>query len=184
MFGGQRTSFTAKTSQSNESVTCARVAGTEVCGCHGGRKLIFTAVEIDFYHSGNYFSSRGNFSIALINSNKFTQVATTLLDLWNFISSSSNPLSIYFLYYPLFTYKLDTSKAFNSVPHALLLQKLSAINLNPHIIKWIQSYLSCREQYVVFNGTQSLTLPVVSGVPQGSVLGPPCSSFTLTTSPV
>jgi len=48
---------------------------------------------------------------------------------------------------------------------------LSAINLNPHIIKWIQSYLSGREQYVVFNGTQSLTL-LVSGVPQGSVLGP------------
>jgi len=30
------------------SVTCARVAGTEVCGCHRGRKLIFITVEIDF----------------------------------------------------------------------------------------------------------------------------------------
>jgi len=38
----------------------------------------------------------------------------------------------------------NISKAFDSVPHALLLQKLSAINVNPHIIKWIQSYLSCR----------------------------------------
>ena len=41
------------------------------------------------------------------------------------------------------------------------------IHLDPHIIKWIQSYLSCREQYVVVNGTQSLTLPVLCGVPQG-----------------
>jgi len=39
-------------SQSNESVTCARVVGTEVCGCHRGRKLIFNTVEIDFYHRG------------------------------------------------------------------------------------------------------------------------------------
>jgi len=49
------TSFTANASQSNESVVCARVAGTEVCGCHGGRKLIFTTVEINFYHGGNWF---------------------------------------------------------------------------------------------------------------------------------
>ena len=47
--------FTANASQSNESVTCARVAGTEVCGCHGGRKLIFTTVEIDFYHGRYWF---------------------------------------------------------------------------------------------------------------------------------
>ena len=49
---GRRASFTANASQSNESVTCARVAGTEVCGCHRGRKLIFTTVEIDFYYRG------------------------------------------------------------------------------------------------------------------------------------
>jgi len=45
-------------------------------------------------------------------------------------------------------------------------------SISPHIIKWIQCYLSCQEQYVVVNGTQSLTLPVMSGVPQRSVLGP------------
>jgi len=56
----RQTSFTANASKSNESVTCPRVAGTEVCGCYRGRnrflppwKLIFTTVEIDFYHRGN-----------------------------------------------------------------------------------------------------------------------------------
>ena len=97
------TSFTANASQIKLEcykfcrecqliVTCARVAGTEVCGCHGGKKLIFTTVEIDFYHRGKsfFFFLWKIFSIPLISSNKFTQVATALLDLWNFISSSSN----------------------------------------------------------------------------------------------
>ena len=65
----------------------------------------------------------------------------------------------------------DISKAFDSVPHVLLLQKLSSININPYIIRWIQSYLTHRTQYVAINGTESPALPVVSGVPQGSVLG-------------
>jgi len=50
LFGDQQTRFTANASQLNESDTCAREAGTEVCGCDVGRKLIFTTEEIDFYH--------------------------------------------------------------------------------------------------------------------------------------
>jgi len=47
--------FTANANQSNASVTRARVASTEVCACHRGKKLIFNNVEIDFYHRGNEF---------------------------------------------------------------------------------------------------------------------------------
>ena len=45
----------------------------------------------------------------------------------------------------------DISKAFDSVPHVLLLHKLSSINLNPYITRWVQSYLTHRTQYVVIN---------------------------------
>ena len=66
----------------------------------------------------------------------------------------------------------DLKKAFDSVPHHLLLQRLNEIDVNPFIVRWIHSYLTCRSQLVVVGGEQSSTLSVISGVPQGSVLGP------------
>ncbi len=66
----------------------------------------------------------------------------------------------------------DLSKAFDTVPHHQLLQKLTDLQVNPFIIKWIKDYLTGRSQAVALNGAQSTPLPVVSGVPQGSVLGP------------
>ena len=66
----------------------------------------------------------------------------------------------------------DLSKAFDTVHHQPLLYKLSSLNVNPFLLRWIYNYLSNRSQSVVLGGVQSKPLAVVSGVPQGSGLQP------------
>ncbi len=67
---------------------------------------------------------------------------------------------------------IDFSKSFDKVDHNKLIYKLSALGIHPLITRWIKSFLQCRTQQVRIDGCTSDTLPVVSGVPRGSVLGP------------
>ena len=67
---------------------------------------------------------------------------------------------------------LDFSKAFDTVDHDILLCKLSHYGIRGNALKWIESYLSNRKQFVTYNGVSSVSKAIVCGVPQGSVLGP------------
>lgn len=67
---------------------------------------------------------------------------------------------------------LDLNKAFDTVNHKLLIQKLEKIGIKDLELNLFKSYLSNRKQYIEINNTKTNSLPLTHGVPQGSVLGP------------
>ena len=67
---------------------------------------------------------------------------------------------------------VDLRKAFDTVNHEILLIKLEHYGIRDSMLKWFQSYLFDRKQFVTFNGVSSELLVNSCGVPQGPVLGP------------
>ena len=74
--------------------------------------------------------------------------------------------------YPVDMVYLDFRKAFDSVPHKRLLCKMKYYGISGKVIDWVEDFLSDRVQRVRVGREFSSSSPVLSGIPQGSVLGP------------
>ena len=100
---------------------------------------------------------------AQFGSRKGHSTVQQLLLFYDHVMESSTQCDIIFL---------DFAKAFDSVPHQELLLKLRNLGITGKIWLWLQEYLTGRVQCVCMGTARSNLLPVLSGVPQGSILGP------------
>lgn len=98
----------------------------------------------------------------------FRSKHNTTIALFDFITEAQNLLDTGSKTAAIF---IDLSKAFDTVDIAILIHKLQEIGIGGVVLRWFQSYLSGRSQYVSINESCSTTKNIRYGVPQGSVLG-------------
>ena len=89
-------------------------------------------------------------------------IAAFLNEIYKNINRNKNSYVIY----------LDLKKAFDTISHSKLLNKLQNLGMDDLTLKWFVSYLTGRWQCVKLNDITLNTLPITYGVPQGSILGP------------
>ena len=98
----------------------------------------------------------------LKNKSRLSQLLLSFNHIYNYLDKSI-PVDVIYL---------DFRKAFDSVPHNELLLKLWKLGITGSLWRWFQAYLKERYHYVTIDSASSPRLPVFSGVPQGSILGP------------
>ncbi|MCG8035005.1 MAG: reverse transcriptase family protein, partial [Candidatus Thiodiazotropha taylori] len=92
-----------------------------------------------------------------------TQLATTIQGIASKLRAGRDQVDVVLL---------DFAKAFDKVPHRRLLYKLSYYGVRGQTLQWVEAFLGQRTQQVLLDGSCSSQADVISGVPQGTVLGP------------
>ena len=108
----------------------------------------------------NLFSEK---QYGFISGRSTTLQLLTVLDHWTEALDKGMSIDILFM---------DFQKAIDVIPHRRLLDKLTTFDLSDELVAWISAFLIGRSQKVSINGYESVERPVLSGITQGSVLGP------------
>ena len=113
-----------------------------------------------YFDSNNYFySSQYGFRKGHSTEHAVLEVTDKIMAE---IDRGNTPLTVF----------LDPSKAFDTLDHQILSEKLEFFGLTGMASNWVHSYLSERQQYVEINSCKSDTYQITTGVPQGSIWGP------------
>ena len=122
--------------------------------------------NVIFYQLMEYFTKHNLFCIEQFGFRPGHSTELAALRLVDHLTKQMDQMKI-----PINIY-IDLSKAFDTIDHTILLFKLSYYGIHGKEYNLFQSYLVDRCQYVEYNGSISATLPISTGVPQGSILGP------------
>ena len=129
--------------------------------CHLRSNAFKSIHSVYYYFSQNKLFSDGQYGFRHGNSTELA--ALEIVDQINTVlDNNETPLSIF----------LDLSKAFDTLNHSILLNKLKHCDITGLALHLIQCYLSDRKQFVEFNSIKSNYAPMSTGVPQCSILGP------------
>ena len=122
-------------------------------------KVVF--IQLYDYMTKNKLLYKSQYGFRKFHSTELAALEFTDKIIFN-LDQGKLPLAIY----------LDLSKAFDTIDHSILLNKLKYYGVCGMSLYWFESYLSDRKQYVQFNDSTSSYSSISTGVPQGSILGP------------
>ena len=130
------------------------------CICCKVMESIIRDYIASYFKSNNLFS---NFQYGFIKGRSTVLQLLKVFDEWTSAIDLGDQLDVIYT---------DFEKAFDKVPHQRLLCKLYGYGVNHQVIDWIRGFLCFRNQSVCISGVTAKPKPVLSGIPQGSVLGP------------